>query len=457
MSEDRAPSPEPGAAALALMGRVYRLVLDAHRLGTIEELAFLVANRTIEVVPHARAALWRLAGAPYLLAVSGAPDVDRASAAAVAWRAAVSGLGPPDREHPAVDALRIAAAGEAWTTTVGPSGASVVWVPLAAGEAGLWLERAADQPWRDGELAIVRALVDGYETAWQRHAPARRLATRSRARRVALAALALGVIALATLPRAPLRVAAPCEVVPRDPYLVTAPLAGVIAALDVEPGQRVAAGATLFRYDDRAALEALEVARRAVEISRAQVERATVEALEGVAASERTLRALEGTLAQDEARLALATRTAERLVVLAPAAGVVQVDQPHQWRGRPVQLGERVLLLVEPDRVMLRVWVAAADRLDGLADHDVAAYLDAAPETPPPARIERLALAVEVPPVGGAAGGVPSFVAEAAFTGPPPAGTLGLRGTAFLYGEPGSFAYGLVRKPWSALRARLGW
>ncbi len=42
--------------------------------------------------------------------------------------------------------------------------------------------------------------------------------------------------------RVPLRVVAPCEIVPEDPYLVTAPLNGVISEVVVDSGADVAKG-----------------------------------------------------------------------------------------------------------------------------------------------------------------------------------------------------------------------
>jgi RND family efflux transporter MFP subunit len=49
------------------------------------------------------------------------------------------------------------------------------------------------------------------------------------------------------------------------------PVAGIIAAVHVQVGERVAAGSPLFRIDDRASQAALQTARAAVDVARAQV------------------------------------------------------------------------------------------------------------------------------------------------------------------------------------------
>jgi len=136
---------------------------------------------------------------------------------------------------------------------------------------------------------------------------------------------------------------------------------------------------------------------------------------------------------------------------MAAADGVVQIADPHTWAGRPVRIGERIMTIVDPDRTKVRMWISQDDKVGGIADRPVSIVLYAKPHVATLARISFVSNAAGMSPAGRS-----SFMAEATWADGLGSGALGLKGQAILYGKRVSPAYWICRKPWAAMRRRLG-
>jgi multidrug resistance efflux pump len=248
-----------------------------------------------------------------------------------------------------------------------------------------------------------------------------------------------------------LRVVAPCQVVAKEPAVVAAPLQGVIDRIVVEPGRRVEPGDLLFRYDRRVADKELTIVRQQLAIRQAQLTQARMGAFHDPAVRA-GLPSLEARVAQDRVRLQLAESQAEQLDVRARRAGLVRIEEPHAWRGRAVDVGERVLMIVDPDRTMARIWVPEGDMIRFDRDEPVRVVLNVRPGDALLARITYASSHAQPSPKG-----VHGFVVEADWAEGAPSVRLGLEGTAVLYGsQEVCLAYWLLRKPLAAVRRWFG-
>ncbi|MBF0480316.1 MAG: HlyD family efflux transporter periplasmic adaptor subunit [Desulfovibrionaceae bacterium] len=444
-------------AALNTLSLLNKLILEAGLSRNRKELAFRILNRTAELTSYQRACLFDVShGKPRLLGVSGQSSIPADSELAAVWSELLGGLDPPLEskiltENDFPGALRPAFAALCART----QGLDALWlaIPVDGRPAvGLWLERWGEGAFSEHELSLLAPLALGYAIAWDKCGrlavnPAKwtKTLTSKRSLWTFLTALAL-VLSL----RISLRVAAPCEVAPKDPFIVTAPLNGVIEEVFVKPGQPVEKNDRLFTYDKRVATEDLKIARQQLQIIQSMLTRSNMQAfLDPKAKAEASV--LELKLDQEKTRLELAEHNVAKLDAAAETSGLAVIDDPGEWRGRPVSVGEKVLSIVDPAQTKVRIYLPIDDNVPFDADKPVAVFLNAAPEAQLLGKLTFVSQNVIVSPHG-----IPCVLAEADWIpgGQPP--RIGLQGTAVVYGKSVSVAYWLLRKPLSLARKTLG-
>ncbi len=457
MTQPKGPS-TPSYDAVRAVSVLHQLTLESVLAESRQELEFRILNRTVALCPYDRASLWAMDGRkPALIGVSGKSSVDKYSELAAKWRDCIAAFSENGKNAVVNEAIFESDADkEAWKQLgEKTSGLSVLWLPIYSRKklkAGLWLERWGEKQWQAAELKLFQPLTLGYGAAWEkldRPGMGSRLAKGAFSRGRFLAFVAV-MLALLIFVRLPLRVVAPCTVVAKDPLVVTAPLNGVVEEVVVEPGQSVDQGELLFIYDKRVALEELEVAEQQVRIIESSLNRSRMLAF-GDEEARAEIAILEHRLEQEKARLELAEYNVSRLEVTADLAGQVVIDDPHEWRGRPVVIGERVLELVKSEHSKLRIWLPDDDNVDFDEERQLKVFLNAFPDSS-----LRADLAYVAPNVGLSPDGVPSVMAEAQWRDLDRELKIGLQGTAVLYGDRVSLAYWLLRKPWAWMNRVLG-
>jgi hypothetical protein len=126
-------------------------------------------------------------------------------------------------------------------------------------------------------------------------------------------------------------------------------------------------------------------------------------------------------------------------------------SDPHAWRGRPVQVGERILQIVDPEQTKVRIWLPGDDKIAFDRSRSLRVILAADPRRSRSADLEFVANHSELSPQQ-----IPSFRAEAEWQGPQAGLQLGLEGSAVLYGENVCLGYWIARRPLAAIRRWLG-
>ncbi|MCD8351860.1 MAG: HlyD family secretion protein [Planctomycetaceae bacterium] len=426
-------------------GAALRLAAAAGRSRSRSALMFHMLNRTPLAAGCDRMALWRRSGCLRLLGVSGmdnAPDAAYASA----WRKAAvrGGWGESVVRIPGnggAEALAI-------LREVVP-GLSALWLPLPGSDIVMTVER-----WRGGfsddEVSTLSLLAENYGIAWR---AVKSSFSVPKVRKLVLYGIfAVAIAALMFFVRLPLRIVAPCEVVPVSPFMVATPMDGVISAVVVEPGQTVLQGEMLAVYEGRMVEGELEVSRRQVETVEIELSALQTRALENPNLRGDVL-VLEARLGQERAKLALAELRWSNLRITAGSDGMVRMEDPSAWRGRPVAMGERMMWLVQADRNRVRIWLPQNDRVDFAFDKPVSVHLDALGGSSLPARLTRLGTLAQTSPEFGS-----SFPADAEWAGEvgDAERLLGLSGIAVLYGPEVRLGYWLVRKPLAGVRKWLG-
>lgn len=439
------------ANALQLL---WQLAARAREAPSEQTLGFVIVNETLSLVPYRQAAWWRapasLPGA--VAAVSGLPQSDP-GAPYVQWlgdacRAVARGDASP-RPFTADDLPEaVAADWSSWWP------AHALWVPLAdrAGRSSGGVVFAREHAWTPGEQAVLGELARVWAHALAAFSPkaswperARLVLRAGRHRRRALVAIAVALVV-----PVPLTVLAPAEVTPKDPFVVRAPLDGVIDRLFAQPNQRVAAGAPLFALDSTALASRFALADK--NYATAQEEYRQTAQLAVTDDKDRLDMALrKGKLDQSAVERDYTARELARVRVNAPREGVAVFSDPNDWSGKAVSIGEKVMLLADPAHVELTASVPVADNVDVVPGATVTLYPDSSPLAAYEARIDTVAYRAEPTPEG-----VVAYRVKATFVGDarPP---LGVRGTARIHGHWVPLAYYLLRRPMATARQWLGW
>lgn len=432
-------TPSPLAALLGLQRRA-REAQDAAELG------FVAVNETRQLLDYRQAALWlpqRSRGERLVL--SGLPRAE-ADAPYAQWleaifRRTLAGLS----EISTVGAHSLdKAQAEDWSRYLPAHG---LVLPLRHGghQGALLLVREA--VWEEGEISLAQELAHAYAHAMSLLLPRPRTWNLRGGVRMALvlaASVAVGFIPV------PLSTLAPAEVVAKSPFLVRAPIDGVIDQFAVRPNQTVVAGQLLFEFENTSLRNKQAQAGSALAVAAEQYRQAAQLAVTSDK-GRLDVSVRQGEMAGHAAEVRYSRQMLERGRVRSPRAGVAIFGDAADWVGRAVRVGEKVVEIADPEQMELRIHLPLGDAIPLLEGARVDLFLTVAPRDRYPAVLEYASYRAEAQPDGSMA-----YRLKARFTGDKPP-RIGLAGTARLYGEKVSLAYYVFRRPLAAARQWLGW
>lgn len=459
---------DPAMAAIdaSLLG-LLDLGRQARAARSARELGFMLVNDSRGLAPYRQAAFWLQdqglyslsgivqieANAPYALWVEQVCRHLAGGQAAV--RAVTAADLPPQLASQWADWWPVHAL---WLALPGRT-AGAGSAPAMAG--GLVLLR--DEAWTAAEQTVLQEWAELAGHAW--HALSRPRAGSWRALRAGIRAqflpqagrrwwrqpllywslLALGALLLPVR----LTVLAPGELVPARPVTIRAPLDGVVDVFHVQPNQLVRKDQPLFGFDEGLIQSRADVAAQSLATAEAEYRQATQQALVD-SKSRQQLATLVGKIEEKRAEVQFLREQLDRARVLAPQDGVVLFDDPSEWIGRPVTVGERIMRIAAPSESEVEAWLPLADAIALPGQAEVDLYLSASPLAPVSARLRYFAHDAVQRPDGSYA-----YRVRAALDAPT-AHRVGQKGTAKLHGERVPLAYWMFRRPLAALRSALG-
>jgi len=166
-------------------------------------------------------------------------------------------------------------------------------------------------------------------------------------------ATALTLVAVLSFP-VPITVLGDARISPAKPVLITAPLNAVIKKIHIEPNTLVLKDTPLFSFVDTELRSTAKISEKRVSVLLANRARAEQKGFND-AAARAELGLIKARLAQTYAELDRANEQLSRTEVRAPKSGVILFDKPEGWEGRPVQIGEKVMLLADPAKTKLEI------------------------------------------------------------------------------------------------------
>lgn len=419
------------------------------------EVAFRAVNDSSQVLRFDQAILWRrdVFSRPMVLAASGLADVSGDSPYQQWLARLIQAITPEAFDTPrqlAHAALpeALVADGAEWCP------AHLVHCPLRGPDGvalgGMLFFRAEPFGEHDAALAEYVARSAGYGLwAWRSESSRANRWLKRRAGWKA-AAVAAALVALAAFIPVHLSALAPAEITPLRPIPVTSPLDGVVREILVKPNQIVKADEVLAILDDTGLRNRLEVAGKSLDIARADLQRATFKSFSDEP-SRLELQVLHARMQEKQAEVAYLTELLGKSKLTAPQGGVAVFTSQDDWRGRPVQVGERVMLIADPSIIDITIYMPPEDAIELEAGAPVELLLHVDPLSPLRAEIDRASYEATQTPDGTLA-----YIVRARLHPGQGLPRIGLRGTAKVYGGKVSLGYYLLRKPLAFVRRSLG-
>lgn len=422
------------------------------------ELGFTVTNDTLSLVNGATALLWRVPknqsfASGDLFSVSASPLPEKNTPFSNWAIRYFLELGVAVGEtQAAVDNTLLS--NELVIETESLVAKHAVWLPIsfAGNTLGALLIFRAD-PWLESELRILQQWTATIAHAWnalQSSNVGVMSSIASIPRKRILVAFAAVLLISFVLP-VRLSVLAPAELKSGDSFIVRSPIQGVVDELHIEPNATVSEGDLLVSLDDSALSTELEVAQQELAIARAEFRQSSQAAAFSDEASA-SLQVQRISLEKSLARVNYLTDLLSRTKILAPQSAMAIVENVDEFIGRPVQLGERLLMLVDDSNLELEMWLPVGDDIELDIGSQISFFPNVAPDQVYTGNLTSLDYEARLSPLG-------TLAYRARATVDLPTNTysrIGMRGTGKLFGRRVSVFYYLFRRPISFIRQLAG-
>ncbi len=455
--------PDPAASTqpkIANQNSGYELVIQIEAMArgcqTVGELNHLMATHTKKLYPARQIFVFDCNGRTRITAISNLPTVDRAAPLVHEFEQTIGYLkdgdglvSPRDFEIPETQ-------GSGNNALESYPFKNLLWIPIPDRSGGLsgGLLLTSEKPWQESAIASISRLAGTFA-----HAKALLLSeqrptsaiTRGRfVNRMSLSAVAVGLLLLSFIPVS-MTTLAPFEVTSRKPFIIAAPIDGVLEEIVIEPGEHVRAGDPLLHFRNTELSNKRRVAEKEVEVAKARVKRANQLAFDSAEGREE-LGVAKAELFVRQAQLKLAEEQASRTIIKAPKAGVVVLADKQGLIGKPVKLGQQIMQVADPEKLQVLIRLPVKDSIALEKGARVRLFADSDPLNARAATIEHIdyqatqtngsALAYRISAVMGVDGDTPL--------------RLGVQGTAHLAGREVPLGVYVLRRPLTTLRQWLG-
>ena len=309
---------------------------------------------------------------------------------------------------------------------------------------------ARDEAFDEGEEQRLHRLATLANLSRRALAPRSSLSLRFKAlkgRKIRIGAAALLLIAAFPVTGS---VLAPAESVPAHPVMVRAPLDGVVDRIRVKPNETVIEGQPLFDLDATMLSGRLEVARQQQATAEAEYRQAA-QAMVFDSKAKAQIAILAGKTEEKAAEVRLLDSQLARIGVKSPKPGIAVFDDASDWIGRPVTVGEKVMVVTDETDTEVETWVSAADVGEVRPGAKLTLFLNTNPLSPVHAMVRTVAYDAAARPDASIAHRVRATLADGEAKP-----RLGLKGTARIDGETVPLMWWLFRRPLATIRQFVG-
>jgi hypothetical protein len=251
-----------------------------------------------------------------------------------------------------------------------------------------------------------------------------------------------------------LSVLAPLEVDAKNPYVVTSPLNGVIEEVKVFPNDKIKKEQLIVQFDDVDFNNNYLVAKRTLDVTKAELF-STKQSSFLDPKQKSQISQLENQVKLREAELVFAEDQLNKTKIYANEDGIAIINNPNDWKGKPVSTGERIFLIANQNNIELKIMLPVSDAIFLEENAIVKAFFDNDPTNSWNGKIKYISYKPELTEQN-----ILSYKIIADFNDIKENGyvpSIGLRGTAKIYSKEVTLFFYLFRKPITSLRQWIGW
>lgn len=415
------------------------------------ELRFIIVNETVHLAPYRQAAFFDADGCnPRLQTASGLVSTEESSPYTV-WINRFARQFDASKPYQLFDFAQASAEHqESWEEWL-PEHLLLIPLKNPANKTLGYALYAREQLWQENEVQSMQVAHSTYQYCMSNltgNLKSRKWLQRifSRAGTLLVTACLVGAMFI------PVRLSAlaPAEVIALNALSVAAPQDGVIQSFAVEPNSEVKKGDLLFALDDTSITNRYAVAAKALAIAKADAlvaEQRAFDELKGKA----DLASALGNVHAKEAELHAIEALKSRVEVRADRDGIAVFVDENDWIGRPVQTGERVMQIANPQDAGVLIWLPVQDALNLEPGAPIKLFLHTQPLKPIASKLQQTSYQATMSPSN-----VACYRLKGNFDDATTLPRIGLRGTARVSGEWSMLGYYLFRRPIAAFRAWSG-
>jgi len=375
---------EQDQSALLLLSELLE-INERTRGASLAELRFMVVNETAKFIQYDHAALYEFNGTNYSVsALSGVAEPDKNSIYIKAlrsfWRHELISLNDPITTMP-ISEINLKTAALLEQAELGKTFIAIALFHKEKKIAVLLLSR--NKPLSDKEMAVIPKLAKPYGHEMGLHLAQLKSALsflgKLKKSKIKLALMALVLFALCFPFKS--SVLAPSEIIALEPELIRAPIDSVIEDIPVKPNQKVAVGDTLVQFDKQALEAQIDVSKNALKVAEAELRQAAQQSMVDGAARAK-ISVLKGKVDKEKTNLRYYQDLMTRSSIKAPKAGTVIFEDVFDWLGRPVTVGERIMLLADENQTQIEIHLPVTDAVEIKQGADVLFFSNARPDMP---------------------------------------------------------------------------
>lgn len=243
---------------------------------------------------------------------------------------------------------------------------------------------------------------------------------------------------------------APVEVVAKNPSLITAPFNGVIKKIIVNNNDTVESGDLLAVLEDNDLINQYNLAKQTLQVAEKELLRTRQSSFSDNTEKSK-LAELQSQVLLKKAEMNYANEKLEMTKILSSINGVAIVENTLDWQGKPVNVGEKIMTIADPNLVEFLIWLPVKDSIIINNKAKVKIFLDINPINSLKGKVLRASYKPYLSPSE-----VLSYKLVASFDENQEIPRLGLRGTAKIYGSRVTLFYYLFRKPITYMRQFIG-